>query len=84
MAEPEIHVEELKQDAEFLATSTLGDLLEVTTTLVKMKNSSLELLQEIYKEGKKVFSMTVILVHVDDGVPTRIPEELRDIFIHFK
>jgi len=70
-------VRELK--AGFLATSTLGDTLEVVSKVIIIKNSSLVLLQEIWKEETKVVSMEVLLVFVDKGKPCRIPEIFRDI-----
>ena len=69
--------------ASFLATSTLGDMLEVTSKILKLKNSSLVLLQEIYKDNIKIFSMEVILVYIDKGKPSRIPEKFKNIFTSF-
>ena len=66
--------------ASFLATSTLGDTLQVTTKILTIKRSSLVLLQEVWKEEVKVFSMEVLLVYIDEGKPCRIPEEFEDIF----
>ena len=69
--------------ASFLATSTLGDMLEVTSKILKLKNSSMVLLQEIYKKEVKVFSMEVVLVYIDKGKPSRIPEKFKTIFTSF-
>lgn len=69
--------------ASFLSTSTLGDMLEVTSKILKLKNSSMVLLQEIYKDELKVFSMEVILVYTDKGKPCRIPEKFKTIFASF-
>ncbi len=69
--------------ASFLATSTLGDMLEVTSKILKLKNSSMVLLQEIYKEEIKIFSMEIILVYIDKGKPSRIPEKFKTIFSYF-
>lgn len=69
--------------ASFLATSALGDILEVTTKILTIKRLSLVLLQEVWKEDVKLFSMEVILVYVDEGKPCRIPEEFEDIFKAF-
>jgi len=66
--------------ASFLATSALGDILEVTTKILTIKRLSLVLLQEVWKEEVKLFSMEVVLVYVDEGKPCRIPEEFEDIF----
>ena len=66
--------------ASFLATSTLGDTLNVTSKILTLKSSSLVLLQEVWKEEVKVFSMEVVLVYVDKGKPCRIPEVFKEIF----
>jgi len=71
-------------DANFLATSTLGDLLDVRTKLIKLKNTSLILLQEVWKEEKKIFSMEVLLVYVQQGKPARIPKIFKDTFTLLK
>jgi acyl-CoA thioester hydrolase len=69
--------------ASFLATSTLGDMLEVTSKLLTQKNSSMVLLQEIFKENKKIFSMEVVLVYISEGRPKRIPDTFKEIFDSF-
>ena len=69
--------------ADFLATSTLGDTLEVTSKILTLKNSSLVLLQEVWKEEVKVFSMEVVLVYINQGRPCRIPEVFKKIFVSF-
>jgi len=69
--------------ASFLATSTLGDTLNVTSKILTLKSSSLVLLQEVWKEEVKVFSMEVVLVYIDKGKPCRIPEAFKDVFTSF-
>ena len=66
--------------ADFLATSKLGDLVEVKTNVIKISRSSVMLLQEIFKEDIKIFSMKVTLVYLADGKPTRIPTLFKEIF----
>jgi len=66
--------------ADFLATAKLGDVLEVTSNILALKNASVVLLQEVWKKQTKVFSMEVILVYVAKGKPCRIPEVFKDIF----
>jgi len=70
-------------NADFLATSTLGDMLEVTTKLLTLKSSSLVLLQEVWKDEIKLFSMEVVLVYVQSAKPSRIPSTLKKIFDSF-
>jgi len=67
-------------NADFLHTATLGDMLEVKTKVLTMKHSSIVLLQEVFKEEHKLFSMEVVLVYIEKMKPARIPEVFRDIF----
>ena len=66
--------------ANFLATSKLGDMLDVTSKILTLKNSSLTLLQEVWKDELKIFSMEVVLVYVDKGKPCRIPKVFSEVF----
>ena len=66
--------------ADYLATSTLGDILEVTTEILSTKNSSVTLLQKIYKKEKLIFSMDIVLVYIEDGKPSRVPKSFKEIF----
>jgi len=68
-------------NASYLAISSLGDMLTVESKTKTLKNSSITLLQEIYKEEAKVFSMEIVLVYIDKGKPCRIPEIFRNIFM---
>jgi acyl-CoA thioester hydrolase len=65
---------------DYLATATLGDLLEVTTTIETMKHSSISLRQEVFKGETKLFSASILLVYIEEGKPRRIPETLRELF----
>ena len=69
--------------ASFLATSTLGDMLEVTSKILTQKNSSMVLLQEIFKEDQKIFTMEITLVYISGGRPRRIPETFTELFDSF-
>ena len=71
-------------NADFLSTSTLGDMLTVTSKVLKIKNSSIVLLQEIFKEEVKLFSMQIVLVYIDKGKPCRIPKEFNKIFKYYQ
>ena len=67
-------------NASFLSTSKLGDMLNVTTKILTLKNSSLTLLQEVWRNELKIFSMEVVLVYVDKGKPSRIPKVFSEVF----
>ena len=71
-------------NANFEATSTLGDMLTVTTKVLTLKNSSIVLLQEVWRDELKLFSMEVVLVYIDQGKPSRIPKVFKEIFETFK
>ena len=66
--------------ADFLATSMLGDMLNITSKILSRKKSSIVLLQEIFRGETKVFSMKVLLVYIKNGRPRRIPEKFQTVF----
>ncbi len=69
-----------KLEANFLGFAKLGDIVEVTTKVIKIKSASVILEQEIYKEEKKIFKMVILLAYVKNGKVKVIPEILKDIF----
>jgi acyl-CoA thioester hydrolase len=38
------------------------------------------LLQEIFKDEEKIFSMEVVLVYINKGKPSKIPEDFKTLF----
>jgi len=74
-------VKDLK--ASFWATAKLGDMLEVETKIVRLRGSSVILLQEIYCNTTKVFSMEIVLVYISNQKPTRIPEQYRKLLDNY-
>jgi acyl-CoA thioester hydrolase len=72
-----------KIHADFLGSAKLGDVLTVQTSILASKKSSISLLQEIYLDEKKLFSMEVLLVYVEEGKPRRIPEYLANVLKNF-
>jgi len=69
--------------AAFLATAKLGDMLEVKTTIKTIKNSSVVLRQEVYRDTVCLFGMDVVLVYIEAGKPRRIPEHFKTLFEGF-
>jgi len=65
--------------ASFLSPAALGDMLEVKSYPLNIKRSMTTLKQEIYKGEKKIFEMEIVLVYIDDGRPSRIPEHFRNL-----
>ena len=66
-------------DANFVGMATLGDMLEVSTTLVKKKAASVILKHIIKNDEKKIFEMDVTLVFVREGKPNIIPNFFADV-----
>jgi acyl-CoA thioester hydrolase len=62
-------------EADYLKSTKFGEVLEVKTTLLEIKNASFRLLQEIFRGDEKVFKMTIDLVHIDfEGNIAKIPD----------
>jgi len=66
---------------DYYAVSILGDMLTVKSEILSINNSSMELLQEIYKDDTKLFSMKLILVYVESGKSKKIPDNFKNIFM---
>lgn len=71
-------VKELK--ANYIASATLGDELQVGVELVSLKNASLSLKQVITKDSIKIFEAEFTLVYIKNGKPSKIPERLKEVF----
>ena len=67
-------------EANYIAPAKFADELEVMTKLITKKSASLVLFQEILKEGKTLFSMTVKVAYLKEGKPSKIPQELFRVF----
>ena len=67
-------------ECDFLKTATLGDILEVRTSLLSRSQASFTLLQEIFKEKERIFSMRVTLVALKNGKPTKLDPQLLALF----
>lgn len=69
-------------EADYIKSAKLGDVLDVKTSLVEMKNASLTLLQQVYREEEKLFEMTIVLVFIDfAGKMSKIPPMEREFFL---
>ena len=70
-----------KIEADFLAPAYLGDILEISTKLIKIKHTSLDLYHEIHRDNTLIFKQSVTLVFLcKDGKPHRIDEETKEFF----
>ena len=77
----ECHFAIRRIEADFLSPSFLGDLLDVTTKVTKIKHTSLELYHEIKRDETLIFKQNVVLVFLcKDGKPHKIDEETKEFF----
>ena len=64
----------------FLKSATLGDLLDVNTEVMSVSKVKFSLLQEIFKDEEKIFSMEIELVNLANGRPARLDENFVKMF----
>jgi len=70
-------------ECDYLAPSKLGDLLEVKTKILEIKNTSLVLEQSVYKQENLLFIAKIVLVFVEDLKPAKIPPQMKELFKTF-
>jgi acyl-CoA thioester hydrolase len=66
-------------EANYIKPVILGDIIEIKTSLVSSKKASAVLLQEIYKDDKKVFELKVTIVYMQNKKIKAIPKEKLDL-----
>jgi acyl-CoA thioester hydrolase len=67
-------------NADFLGFAVLGEMVEVSTKILKRKTASVLLEHQIFKDEKMIFKMEVLLVFVREGKPKPIPATLHNAF----
>ena len=58
-------------EADFIKSAKLGDLIEVKSEMIELKNASLILKQEVWRDDVKLFAMTSTLAYVKEGKPSK-------------
>jgi acyl-CoA thioester hydrolase len=67
---------------DFYKSAKLGDLIEVETRLVKMKNASFVLSQTIYRKEEKIFDLEITLAYIDfEGNPQKIDVNTKELIL---
>lgn len=62
-------------EADYLKSAKFGDVLEVKTTLLELKNASFALLQQVFRGEEELFKMRILLVYINfAGNVSKIPE----------
>ena len=64
----------------FIKSATLGDILEVKTKILDISKVKFTLLQEIFKEDEKIFSMEIVLVNLQNGKPAKLDVKFIELF----
>jgi len=64
----------------FIKSATLGDILEVKTKILDIGKVKFTLLQEIFKEEEKIFSMEIVLVNLQNGKPAKLDTKFVELF----
>lgn len=65
-------------ECDFISSAKFGDLVDVKTQIKQIKNSSLSIVQEIYKEENILFKTEVLLVLVENGKIKRLTKDIKD------
>ena len=74
-------VKEIK--ANYINSAKLGDIIEVKTFVKKIKNASVEIHQEIYKD-KKIFEADIKLAYIKNGKLSKIPQKHLEVLNEYK
>jgi len=67
-------------NCKFIKSATLGDIIEVKSSLLEQGRVKFKLLQEIFKDNIKLFSMQVELVYIKNGKPAKLDTKLLELF----
>lgn len=66
-------------EANYHVPALLDDMLELQTSVTKVKNTSFIMKQELYKGEKLIFTLDVVIACIThEGKLVKIPEELRN------
>lgn len=73
-------------NAKFFKSAKLGDELKVITEVMKMKNASVQLIQQIFLKNDnkiKLFEAIIELVCLNNNKISKIPNKFNNIFIQY-
>ena len=71
-----------KLEADYLISAKLGDVLEVKSELLEMKAASFTLLQTIFKDNKKIFTLKIVLVYITfEGKPQKLDLKNKELLL---
>ncbi len=68
--------------ANYFASAKLGDILEVKSSLLEMKNASFTINQTIFKDEKKIFEMQITLAYISfEGRAQKIDKNTKELLL---
>ena len=75
-----------RAEIDFIAPAKLDDIISVNVRIVELKNASVKLEQTISVDGNDKVKINLQLAFVDTKTlrPTRIPQEVKQIFINYQ
>ncbi|EHP31391.1 putative acyl-CoA thioester hydrolase [Sulfurimonas gotlandica GD1] len=71
-----------KLEADYIISAKLGDVLDIKTELIQMKAASFILSQTIYRDGKKIFGLSITLAYITfEGRPQKIDADTKELIL---
>lgn len=67
--------------ADYFKPAKLGDVLDVKTELLEMKNASFSLKQGVYKNDTKLFELVITLAYIDFNGRAQKLKEVKDFLL---
>jgi len=71
-------------NANYISSAKLGDTIEIKTFVTEIKNASVSVHQEIYKESKKIFEADIKLAYIKNSKISKIPENHLKVLNEYK
>lgn len=65
--------------AKFIKSAKLGDILDIKTKCVELKNASALLHQEIWRENELLFSADINIAHLSHNKPSKMNEKTKQL-----
>ncbi len=66
--------------AKYLKPAKFGEVLQVHTEVLELRKASIKLLQTIFRDEVQIFSAEILLAHLINSKPSKIPENILEIF----
>jgi len=71
-------------ERDYIQPAVFGDLINISTKLISIKNASLVIEQNIYNDDIHLFKAKITLAYLKDKKPAKIPKEFKELFEELK